>query len=111
LLRSVAAHAAQGRCLLPGDALAEAGLSPERVISAPDSAAPLLRALAAEGLGDLAAARARSAQLPRMAVAAALPAVLARRDLRRLAEGLAVPTPRGFGDRAAVTLAGLRGRV
>jgi phytoene synthase len=111
LLRSVAAHAAQGRCLLPGDALAEAGLAPEAVVSAPDSAAPVVRVLAAEGLAELAQARARARLVPRAAVAAALPAVLAARDLRRLAMGRAVPVPRGFGDRAAVVLAGLRGRA
>jgi len=44
-------------------------------------------------------------------VAAALPAVLAARDLARLAAGREVPAPRGFGDRAAVAWAGLRGRV
>jgi phytoene synthase len=111
VLRSVAAHAAQGRCLLPGDALAESGLSAEAVIAAPDLAAPVVRALAAEGRHDLAAARRGAAAIPRAAVAATLPAVLAARDLGRLADGRAVPSPRGFGDRAAVTLAGLRGRV
>ncbi|MBR0671340.1 hypothetical protein GXW76_09170, partial [Roseomonas soli] len=48
--------------------------------------------------------------VPRGALAAALPAVLARRDLVRLAAGRDVPG-RGLGDRLAVTLAGLRGRV
>ncbi len=109
LLRSVAAHAAQGRCLLPHDALAEHGLAPEGVIAAPESAAPLVRTLAAEGQAALAAVR--PALVPRGAVAAALPAVLARRDLRRLAAGQPVPVPRGFGDRAAVALAGFRGRA
>jgi hypothetical protein len=41
-------------------------------------------------------------------VAAVLPAVLARRDLKRWP---AVAMPRRFGDRMAVTIAGLRGRV
>lgn len=111
VLRSVAAHAAQGRCLLPADALGEAGLSPEAVIAAPDAAAPIVRALAVAGERDLATARAAAAGVPRMAVAAALPAVLAARDLRRLVAGRPVPSPRGFGDRMAVTVAGLRGRV
>ncbi|WP_372619266.1 squalene/phytoene synthase family protein [Falsiroseomonas sp.] len=111
VLRSVAAHAAQGRCLLPGDALAEAGLDAAAVIQAPESAAPVIRRLAEAGLGDLAAARAAAGGVPRGAVAAALPAVLAARDLRRLAAGREVPAPRGLGDRMAVTLAGLRGRA
>ncbi|MCO6416207.1 hypothetical protein JYK14_08500, partial [Siccirubricoccus sp. KC 17139] len=60
------------------------------------------------GLAPLAAGLRR---LPRGAVAAALPLVLARRDLQRLAKGREVPAARGFGDRAAVMWAGLRGRV
>jgi phytoene synthase len=111
VLRSVAAHAAQGRCLLPGDALADAGLSPEAVIAAPESAARVVRALAEDGARDLAEARRGAGTIPRGAMAAALPGVLAARDLRRLATGQAVSSPRGLGDRVAVTLAGLRGRV
>jgi phytoene synthase len=109
VLRSVAAHASQGRCLLPGDALAEAGLSAETVIADPDRAEPLRRALAEEGLVTL--ARLRAETLPRVALPAVLAVVLAARDLRRLAAGRAVPQPRGFGDRAALIWAGLRGRV
>ncbi len=106
VLRSVAALARQGRCLLPEDVLAEHGLSPEAVIAAP-SAAPVqqvLRALAAEGWTWLA----RKPRLRRRAIAAALPAVLARRDLRRIP---AQASPRGLGDRLAVVVAGLAGRV
>jgi phytoene synthase len=110
VLRSVAAHAAQGRCLLPRDRLHAAGLSAEAVVAAP--AAPALHALvaemAAEGLVALAAAR---RDVPPGTVAAALPAVLAGRDLRRLAAGRPAPSPRGLADRVAVTWAGLRGRV
>lgn len=110
VLRSVPAHAAQGRCLLPGDRLAEAGITPEAVVA--DPGAPALRALcagmAAEGLSALASAR---RDIARGTVAAALPAVLARRDLRRIAAGQAVAGPRGAGDRLAVTWAGLRGRI
>ena len=110
VLRSLAAHAAQGRCLLPRERLHMAGLSAEAVIAAP--AAPALRALVAEmaeeGLAALGAAR---RDIPAGTLAAALPAVLAARDLKRLAAGQDVPAPRGLGDRVAVTLAGLRGRV
>ena len=109
VLRSVAAHAAQGRCLLPLDRLAEAGLRAEEVIAAPRGAAlaGVLRGLAGEGLAALEGAR---RDLPAPLVAAALPAVLARRDLRRIARGRAVDA-RGIGDRIAVTWAGLRQRV
>jgi len=108
VLRSVPFHATQGRCLLPAEALAEHGLVAEGVIAAPASAAPVVRELAAEGLAMLDAAQ---PLVPRQAVAAALPGVLARRDLRRLQAGRAVPAPRGLGDRLAVVWAGLRGSV
>lgn len=107
VLRSVPALAAHQRCLLPADLLAEQGLSPEAAVAEPD-AAPLrnvLQRLASEGRSLLAAGPRR---VRRGAVAAALPAVLARRDLARL------PTasgPRGLGDRLAVTAAGLTGRI
>ncbi|MEO3473712.1 squalene/phytoene synthase family protein [Roseomonas sp. CAU 1739] len=109
VLRSVAAHAAQGRCLLPLDRLAEAGLRAEEVIAAPQgpALADLVQAMAAEGLAALAGAR---RDLPPMLIAAALPAVLAGRDLRRIARGGAVDA-RGIGDRLAVSWAGLRHRL
>jgi phytoene synthase len=47
--------------------------------------------------------------LPKPAIAAALPLVLARRDLRRLAAGRVVR--RGVRDRLAVILAGIRAKV
>jgi phytoene synthase len=105
LLRSVSAHARQSRCLLPRDTLAEHGLTPEHVAAAPLAAMTLAltRRLAHEGLKLL-----RPLRLPRRAIAAALPAVLARRDLRRAPS---LPLERGAGDRLAVTLAGLAGRV
>lgn len=111
VLRNVAAHAAQGRCLLPRDRLAASGLDPETVIAGPQAApvATLCREMAAEGLTALAGAR---RDIPGGAVAAALPAVLARRDLMRIAAGRGAPMGgRGAGDRLAVTWAGLRGRA
>lgn len=111
VLRSVAAHAAQGRCLLPADALAESGLDPEAVLHSPEAARPAVRVLAAEATAALANAGNVARSLPRGAIAAALPAVLARRDLARLAAGRPVVTPRRLGDRLAVALAGMRGRV
>jgi phytoene synthase len=107
VLRSVPAHAAQGRCLLPRDALAEAGLAAEAVVADPGVAEPLRRAMAEEGGAML--ARERQAALPRQALAAALPAVLAARDFRRLAAGRPIPATRGLGDRLALTWAGFRG--
>jgi phytoene synthase len=107
VLRSVATHAAGGRCLLPRDRLARAGTSAEAVIAAPEDAGRLVRAFAAEGQAALTPAR---RDVPREAVAAALPAVLARRDLARIARGATVPMPRRLGDRLAVIWRGMRGR-
>lgn len=100
--------AVRGRCLFPLDLLADAGLSVEDAIAAPESPAlaSVSRRLAVEGMGFL------SAGLPRLErpfLAAALPVVLARRDLR---PGAWISTgPRGLGDRLAVIWAGLTGRV
>jgi phytoene synthase len=106
LLRSVAAHARQGRCMLPEDVLAEHGLTREQVIANPAAAtAPaLMRQMIGEGLVLLDGA----VRLPRRAIAAALPAVLARRDLGRAP---AIHAQRGLGDRLAVMLAGIAGRI
>jgi phytoene synthase len=110
VLRSVAAHAAQGRCLLPGDRLAVAGLNAEAVISAPTAPAVsgLCAEMAAEGLEAL---RTAPRDVPKGLMAAALPVVLAGRDLRRLVEGKAEPMPRGVADRVAAIWAGWRGRL
>ena len=109
VLRGVAAAARQGRCLLPADVLAAHGLTPEAVASAPDAAAlhPVRVALATEARSWLAAGR--GVRLPRAAVAAALPSVLARRDLARL--GAPALEGRGLGDRLAVLRAGVLGRA
>ncbi len=110
VLRSIAAHAAQGRCLLPGDRLAAAGLNAEAVISAPT--APALSALCAEMAAEgLEALRTAPRDVPKALIAAALPVVLAARDLRQLVAGKVVPAPRGVVDRVAVIWAGWRGRV
>jgi len=116
VLRAVPVLALQGRCLLPADVLAEAGLSPEAVIGAPD--APTVRAV----LGTLASAgKALLAGMPRRlkrpVIAAGLQAVFARRDLARIvgrgALSRSAPPPggRGIGDRLAVTLAAARLRI
>ncbi|MCW3475733.1 phytoene/squalene synthase family protein [Limobrevibacterium gyesilva] len=100
-LRSVPALARQGRCLLPEDVLGAHGLTIHAVIAAPDAPglAPVLQALAEEGRRFLAAGRGR---VPAAVRAASLPAVLGRRDLRRIGQPLA---PRGLGDRLAVLAA------
>ena len=105
LLRSIPAHSRQGRCLLPADILAEHGLTPEGLIAAPSAMAAraVARRLAHEGLMLL-----RRTRLPRRAIAAGLPAVLARRDLR---QACALPPQRGIADRLAVTFAGIAARI
>jgi phytoene synthase len=106
-LRSVAVLARQGRCLLPEDVLAAHGITVHEVIAAPQSARalPALRELAKHGRRLLAEA---GGPIPRAVVAAALPAVLARRDFGRLGQPVRA---RGIGDRLAVTAAGLLARV
>jgi 15-cis-phytoene synthase len=106
LLRATGALASAGRCLLPQDVLLRHNLTPEHFIHDPSAipARAVLEDVRAEGLALLQAMPA----VPRAAVAAALPAVLARRDLRRWPS---LQHPRGLGDRLAVTLAGMTGMV
>jgi phytoene synthase len=106
VLRSVVPLARQQRCLLPADVLAAHGLSPEAVIAAPAATAVIsaVRQLAADANIWLA----HRAHLPKRAIAAVLPGSLARRDLRRLPQA---PVQRGIGDRLAVMIAGVTGRV
>jgi phytoene synthase len=108
LLRSVAALASRGRCLLPADLLAAQGSSIDAAIAAPGTPAvrAVLALLAEEGRALL--RQGAGATVPRGAIAAALPAVLARRDLARWPH---VALVRGIGDRLAVTVAGLRKRL
>ena len=108
LIHGVTRQARAHRCLLPAELLTAAGLTPEDVIAAPGDArlGPVLDRLRHEAAGLLARARRR---LPRELLPATLPAVLAARDLRRTA---APPHDgRPLGDRLAVILAGLRGRL
>lgn len=108
VLRSAAILARQGRCVLPEDVLARHDLSPEHVTARPESAlaSGAISTLAAELRGLL--PERVPAALRRDALAAVLPAVLARRDLRRLG---VPPGPRGLGDRLAVLTAAITGRV
>ncbi len=102
-------QAARGRCLLPADLLAKEGLSVHEAIAAPDGAAvgAVLRCLVGEG--EQFPRLMPSHRIPRPFIAASLPAVLARRDLKRGPEPH--PSPRGLADRLAVTWAGLTGRL
>jgi len=108
VLRSVPALARQSRCMLPQDVLAEHGLGPADVIADPrqPGLAPVRARVAAIGSGWLQAGRA--VRLSRTTIAAALPAVLARRDLLR---GPDRPMVRGLGDRLWVTIATIQGRI
>lgn len=108
VLRSAGILARKGRCLLPADMLARHGLTPEHVTAEPAAAlrSGVLQTLAGEV----------RALLPRRvpfglrgeARAAVLPAVLARRDLRRIGS---VPGARGLGDRLAVVAAAFGGPI
>ncbi len=108
ILRSIPALAQQSRCMLPEDLLAQHGLDTAIVIADPrqPGLAPVRARIAAIGSGWLDAGRA--VRLPRPVINAALPAVLARRDLLRGGDG---PPVRGLGDRLWVTVAAARGRV
>lgn len=103
VLRSVAVLARQGRCLLPADLLAKHGLSAEAVAADPETTrlAPVRDRLIAWGTAQL---RAGAGRYPRAAVAAALPAAFASRDLGRGSTS----GPRPFGDRIAVAWAAAR---
>lgn len=105
VLRTVPQLASQQRCLLPADLLAEQGLSPEAAIAAPASAPvrAVEQRLREEGSRFLAAGPRR---FRGPAVAPALPAVLAKRDLRRWPD---LDGPRGLADRLAVMAAGMTG--
>ncbi len=107
VLRSVAVLARQERCLLPGDVLGAHGLTVHHILADPARAKDVLPELAEEGAILL---RAGQGRFQRSVIAAALPAVLARRDLARLAH-LEQAALRGLGDKLAVTRAALLGRV
>ena len=88
---------------MPVDALAGAGLSLHEAMAAPQRLAPLVARLAAAGMPP--GPRGWAPGL----LAAALPAVLARRDLRLLAAGRA--RQRGTADRLALLWAAWRRRA
>ena len=108
VLRAVPALARQGRCLLPADALAAHGLTAHAVLRNPTT--PALKGVVADLVATEAARAPAPERVPAPWIAAALPAVLARRDARRLlARGVVADPARTTGDRLAVTVAALRG--
>ncbi len=114
VLRAAPALARHGRCLLPADMLAAHGLSVET--AARDPGASAWSAFARDLLDGRGLAAVPAERLPAAWIAAALPAVLARRDTRRLrraglAAAGALQPGRALADRLAVTWAALRGRA
>ncbi|MCF4164440.1 squalene/phytoene synthase family protein [Zavarzinia compransoris] len=116
ILRALPFHAGADRHYLPADLMARHGV--ERSALAAGRGGPALAALSAE-IADharrhLDEARRLSRDLPRGAVAALLPATVARGWLKDLAKNghdpFAPVAPRPLSRLAAVTLAGLRGR-
>lgn len=105
VLRATTALAAQGRCLLPADVLARHGLSPEAAVA--DPASPAVVSATVE-LAETGLALLSRPGTTRASIAAALPGVLARRDLHRWPT---IQHPRRLGDRLAVTFHGLTGRI
>jgi len=108
LLRANRAIIARDQCLLPREMLVPHDLSPEAFVQNPGSAAARAALDDVVREGRLFLAEARGIRPPKPALAAALPAVLARRDLRRWPR---IDVPRGFGDRLAVIAAGITGRL
>ncbi len=104
-LRNLAALAATGRCLLPQDVLEQHALSADAILAGVKSAAllPVLSHLAQAGLSRLG----QPQPCGRAWIAAGLPAVFARRDLRRSDPPARI---RGIADRAAVTQSALLAR-
>jgi NADH dehydrogenase [ubiquinone] 1 alpha subcomplex assembly factor 6 len=87
LMRAIPFHARARRLYLPADLLAARGLDSERTIFAQKGAPALseiIATIAGRARRHLEAARAERKTLPRRALAALLPAVVARRTLARL---------------------------
>ncbi|MGI4747545.1 MAG: squalene/phytoene synthase family protein [Janthinobacterium lividum] len=114
LARHLAEMLQAGRCTLPDDLLAVVGTSREALLQdpQPDLLARLRPVLVQEGIGFV--DRAGSLRLPRDRIAAALPLVLATRDLRRAATPsthILRSGQRGIGDRLAVLASYATGRA
>ena len=107
ILRSVPALVRQGRCVLPLNLLQSAGLSEADLgtAAAVPGFAPVQATLA--GIGRDWLVEGSRVRLPRSVIAAALPGVLARRDLRHPGRD----QPRGVAARVAVAVAAASGRI
>lgn len=118
LLRALPFHARAKRLYLPRDLCAEAGLRIDEEVFELRSSPALARVVAqvaAAAAGHLAAARARQGTVPRAALPALLPAVLAGADLARLKRAGYDPFDRRLARRDPwrgwrLTLAALRRR-
>jgi len=106
ILRSIPALARQGRCVLPEDLLHAAGLTLDDVVTAPEAVRLNDVRRRVGEIGEEWLVAGRRVLIPKRAIAAALPATLARRDLRMGARS----ERRGIGSRVAVTIAALTGR-
>lgn len=87
LIRAIPFHARQGRVVLPADALAAAGAARDDVLRqkpTPELAA-VLRPIAEAAQAHIAEARQHRRSIPKQALAALLPAVMADDYLKRLA--------------------------
>jgi NADH dehydrogenase [ubiquinone] 1 alpha subcomplex assembly factor 6 len=103
LLRAMPFHARTGRQLIPVDIAAQSGLSEEdyRALRSTPALRSVIAELAAAASRHLGLARARHAEIPRQALPALLPAIVAQRSLLRLKRAaynpfdpaLAVPDP------------------
>ncbi len=101
-LRSIAAFARQGRCLLPAETLAAHGLSAAMVMADPQGRAVCAVCAGLASVGRTLLGRAEPCG--GAWISAALPAVLGRRDLARPGQA----GPRSPADRLAVIIAALR---
>ncbi len=103
LLRAMPFHARTGRLLIPADIAARSGLSEQdyRALRSTPGLRSATAELAAAALRHLGLARAQRAKIPRSALPALLPAIVAQRSLLRLKRAaydpfdaaLAVPDP------------------
>jgi phytoene synthase len=112
IIRNQVIMARQGRCLLPADRLADAGLSIEAAIADPLCPAmnPVRAGLVEIGLSLLPTGPAR--RLSRPIIAAGLPGVLARHDLKYARSYAGQPSRgRSLLDQLAVVLSAWRGII
>ncbi|MDD3444808.1 MAG: phytoene/squalene synthase family protein [Zavarzinia sp.] len=117
LLRALPFHAGADRIYLPAEAMARHGVARKDLTAGQGGAGlvALVREVAGHAANHLDEARHLSRDLPRAAVPALLPVTVARGWLKDLGRNghdpFAAPAPRPLARLAAVTVAGLRGRI